>query len=75
MTTKIIDLKKSNRVELPSNFKGRAFVLQGKNSIVFSTEPLRTFSEIRSKIKKAKIKISPKIIDREIQAYRKSKVR
>ncbi|MFY9484057.1 MAG: hypothetical protein WAP74_00330 [Patescibacteria group bacterium] len=75
MTTKTIDLKKDTQVKLPSDFKGRLFVLQGMNSITFSREPVRTFSEIRSKIKKAKIRISPQIIEKEIQAHRRSKAR
>jgi len=74
MKTKEIDARQINSMLLPKPLrKGKIFVLEGKDSIVFKKIIIPSLAEVRQKLKTIKGKISESVIDREIQNFRKGK--
>lgn len=73
MTTRTLDLNKNKTINIPADWKGRAFVMRDDSTIIISKTAPLTFDEISQRVKRANIRITPKEIQREIDAYRREK--
>ena len=71
MKTKEIDARQIKTIKLPPALrKGRVFVIEGEDSIMFKKIGSPDFAYVRKKLRKLKKKISQKDIDQAIKAVR-----
>ena len=71
MRTKEIDTKKISSITLPNSLRdGRAFVIEGKDTLIVKKSSITAFSYTRERLRLLKDKISQKDIDKAVRAAR-----
>jgi hypothetical protein len=74
MKTKEIDARQIRTIKFPPALRrGKVFVIEGKDLIMFKKMESPALSEVRQKLKSIKGKITETEINQEIQNYRKGK--